>query len=69
MKKVIIGVVIAAALGAPALAQSYTPEFGTANINPPVASVQGQQDPNSAYAQAPKTERGMRAIRSTSHRR
>jgi opacity protein-like surface antigen len=69
MKRLVIGAVIAAALGAPALAQSYNPDFGTGNINPPVASLQGQQDPNNAYAQAPRTMGHTRTFHATSRRR
>ena len=48
MKKLILAAVLAAAFGSPAFAQSYTPEFGTANVVSDVSSQQG----TSAYAQA-----------------
>ena len=48
MKKLILAAALAAALGAPAFAQSYNPELGTANIAPVVSS----QQATSAYAQA-----------------
>ena len=53
MKKLVMGAALAALLGSAALAQSYDPDEGGGNINPPVASLQGQQAPNDAYAYVP----------------
>jgi hypothetical protein len=51
MKKLLTTVALLIAIGTPAFAQSYTPEFGTANISPVVTS----QDATSAFAQAVPT--------------
>lgn len=49
MKKLLITVAFLSITTAPALAQSYTPEFGTANAGLTVPSQYGE----SAYAQMP----------------
>jgi hypothetical protein len=51
MKKLLTTVALLTVIGTPAFAQSYTPEFGTANIAPVVTS----QDATSAFAQAVPT--------------
>lgn len=51
MKKLILAAALASVLGPPAFAQSYTPEFGTANIEPVVSGQEG----TSAFAQARPT--------------
>jgi hypothetical protein len=43
MKKLLIGTALVAMLATPALAQSFDPDFGTGNIDPPVASLYGGQ--------------------------
>jgi hypothetical protein len=43
MKKLLIGTAFAAMLATPALAQSFDPDFGTGNVNPPIASLYGGQ--------------------------
>jgi hypothetical protein len=48
LKKLVMGAALAALLGTTALAQSYDPDEGGGNINPPVASLQGQQAPDNA---------------------
>jgi hypothetical protein len=48
MKKLLTTVALLTVIGTPAFAQSYTPEFGTANIAPVVTN----QDATSAFAQA-----------------
>jgi hypothetical protein len=55
LKKLVIGAALAALPGTTALAQSYDPDLGGGNINPPIASLQGQQAPNpdSAFAYVP----------------
>jgi hypothetical protein len=62
IKKFVIGAALAALLGTAAIAQSYDPDEGSGNINPPVASLQGQQAPNDAYAFAPQRMRTTRAV-------
>lgn len=52
MKKLLLSAAFAAALATPAFAQSYTPDFGTGNINPPVASLQSNEA-GSAFAYEP----------------
>jgi hypothetical protein len=51
MKKLLLSAAFAAALATPAFAQSFDPDFGTGNVNPPMASEQGF---GSAYAYAPR---------------
>jgi len=65
LKKLVMGAALAALLGTTALAQSYDPDEGGGNINPPVASLQGQHAPNadSAFAYAPQRMRSTRAVR------
>lgn len=53
MKKILLSAAVAAALATPAFAQSFDPDFGTGNVNPPVASEQGQFG-GSAFAYAPR---------------
>ena len=60
LKKLVIGAALAALLGTAALAQSYDPDEGGGNINPPVASLQGAQTGTGAYAYMPQ---GMRTTR------
>jgi hypothetical protein len=43
MKKLLIGTAFVAMLATPALAQSFDPDMGTGNVNPPVASLYGGQ--------------------------
>ncbi|HEY2756240.1 MAG TPA: hypothetical protein VGJ01_10930 [Pseudolabrys sp.] len=43
MKKLLIGTAFLAMLATPALAQSFDPDFGTGNVNPPAASLYGGQ--------------------------
>jgi hypothetical protein len=62
LKKLVIGAALAALLGTAALAQSYDPDEGGGNINPPVASLQGQQAPNDAYAFTPQRMRTTRFV-------
>lgn len=62
MKKLLLSAAVAAVLATPAFAQSYDPDFGTGNVNPPVASEQGQFG-GSSYAYAPRTTRSMHARR------
>ena len=58
MKKLLTTVALLTVIGTPAFAQSFTPEFGTANIAPVVTS----QDATSAFAQAvPTTDRSTQA--------
>ena len=64
LKKLVMGAALAALLGTTALAQSYDPDEGTGNVNPPVASLQGQQAPDSAFAYAPQRMRSTRIARS-----
>lgn len=52
MKKLLLSAAVAAALTTPAFAQSFNPDFGTGNINPPVASLRGND--GSAFAYAPQ---------------
>jgi hypothetical protein len=63
IKKIVMGAALAALLGTTALAQSYDPDEGGGNINPPVAALQGQQAPNNAYAFAPQRMRTTRVVR------
>ena len=49
MKKVLTVAVFASVIALPAFGQSFDPDLGTGNINPPVANV----DAASAYAHAP----------------
>ena len=65
LKKLVMGAALAALLGTTALAQSYDPDEGGGNINPPIASLQGQQapDPDSAYAYVPPRMHTTRAVR------
>ncbi|WP_162826892.1 hypothetical protein [Pseudolabrys taiwanensis] len=53
MKKLLLSAAVAAVLATPAFAQSYSPDFGTGNINPPVASLQSNEA-GSAFAYAPR---------------
>lgn len=53
MKKLLLSAAVAVTLATPAFAQSFTPEFGTANIYPPAASEQGRFG-NEAFAYAPQ---------------
>jgi len=53
MKKLLLSAAFAAALATPAFAQSYSSDYGTGNINPPVASLRSN-DPNAAYAYEPR---------------
>jgi hypothetical protein len=39
MKTLLIGVALVAMLATPALAQSFDPDLGTGNVNPPLASL------------------------------
>ena len=43
MKTLLIGVALIAMLATPALAQSFDPDLGTGNVNPPLASLYGGQ--------------------------
>ena len=54
MKKLLLSAAFAAVIATPAFAQSFTPEFGTANVNPPVASEQFQNRATSSYAYEPR---------------
>lgn len=53
MKKLLLSAAFAAALATPAFAQSYDPDFGSGNVNPPVASLRAN-DPNGAFAYEPR---------------
>ncbi len=56
LKKLIMGAAIAGVLAAPAFAQSYNPDFGTGNINPPMQATTGKTFPGTgAYAYVPYT--------------
>ena len=65
LKKLVMGAALAALLGTAALAQSYDPDEGSGNVNPPVASLQGQQAPNDAFAFAPQRVRTTRTARAS----
>jgi hypothetical protein len=52
VKKLLITIALLTMIGTPAFAQSYSPEFGTANITSDVTS----QDATSAFAQAVPTK-------------
>jgi hypothetical protein len=43
MKKLLLGAAFVAMLATPALAQSFDPDFGSGNINPPYHSIYGGQ--------------------------
>jgi hypothetical protein len=43
MKTLLIGAALVAMLATPALAQSFDPDLGTGNVNPPLASLYGGQ--------------------------
>ena len=43
MKTLLNGVALVAMLATPALAQSFDPDLGTGNVNPPLASLYGGQ--------------------------
>lgn len=51
LKKILVAATFATLVAAPAFAQSYTAEFGTANIINPDAT---RQSAENAYAQAPR---------------
>jgi hypothetical protein len=66
MKKALILATFASVVAPPALAQSFDPDLGTANLVPPV----GNMGATSAYAQAPATyERGYIRDRRAEHYR
>lgn len=54
MKKLLLSAAFAAVLATPAFAQSYNPDFGTGNVNPPVASLHSNEA-GSAFAYEPRT--------------
>jgi hypothetical protein len=56
MKKLLIVASLLTAIATPALAQSYSPGYGTGNIAPMVTN-QGNQDSSNSYAQAPQETR------------
>jgi hypothetical protein len=62
LKKLVMGAALAALLGTAALAQSYDPDEGGGNINPPFASLQGQQTSNGAYAYVPPRMHNTRVV-------
>ena len=64
LKKLVMGAALAALLGTTALAQSYDPDEGGGNINPPIASLQGQQapHPDNAFAYVPQRVHSARAM-------
>lgn len=53
MKKTLLSAAVVAALATPAFAQSFDPDVGTGNVNPPVASQQGQFS-DRAFAYEPR---------------
>ena len=53
MKKLLLSAAVAPALATPAFAPSFDPDVGTGNVNPPVASEQGQFA-NRAFAYQPR---------------
>lgn len=57
MKKFLMTLAVLTVMATPAFAQSYDPDFGTGNVNPPVASIYGGQRYDSqglgAYAHDP----------------
>jgi hypothetical protein len=62
LKTLVIGAAVATLLGTTALAQSYDPDEGGGNVNPPIASLQGAETGNGAYAYAPQAMRTTRIV-------
>ena len=60
MKKLLIGTAFVAMFATPAFAQSFDPDFGTGNTNPPLASIYGGQryDSHGLTAQGPRSGNG-----------
>ncbi len=68
LKTLVIGAAVATLLGTAALAQSYDPDEGGGNINPPIASLQGGQAPTSAFAYVPDRMQSTRLTHSRTRR-
>jgi hypothetical protein len=54
MKKFLISAAFVATIATPAFAQSYTPEYGTGNVNPPVYSSNDGSAASGSFAYAPR---------------